>query len=87
MSYRKYLSAAANHSIKNARVAAALAAEEDKFYDEFLNIVHGGICPDCGTELRRNSSIKGWWQCAQLGADNVRKDPTKPSCQWQGFER
>jgi len=48
-------------------------------------IVDSGKCPICGTELRRNNSMHGWWQCAQLGAVNFRRDPSKPSCSWEGF--
>ena len=60
-----------------ARIAAAQAATRA--------VVATGICPDCGTRLRRNMSLTGWWQCAQLGAVGFRLDPTKPACNWQGF--
>ena len=48
-------------------------------------IVKSGKCPICGGSLRRNWSIAGWWQCAQLGAVGFRRDPFRPSCSWQGF--
>jgi len=48
-------------------------------------IVAGGKCPTCGGGLRRNTSMAGWWQCEQLGAEAFRKDPTKPPCNWQAF--
>lgn len=44
-----------------------------------------GTCPDCGGALRRNTSLTGWWQCEQFGAAGFRKDPTRPSCGFQGF--
>ena len=44
-----------------------------------------GVCPECGTKLRYNSSITGWWQCAQLGAEGFRLDASKPSCGFQFF--
>jgi len=53
---------------------------------EILHIVRElGKCPECGESLRRNTSMRGWWQCAQLGAVGFRKDPNKPSCSWQAF--
>lgn len=48
-------------------------------------VVAGGVCPQCGCGLRRNLSMSGWWQCQQFGAEQFRKDATKPSCNWQGF--
>lgn len=68
---------AAARAESNARIAAAHA--------ETLAVVRSGKCPLCGGKPKRNSSLTGWWQCEQLGADNFRKDPTKPSCNWQGF--
>lgn len=56
-----------------------------KIHAEIQKIVQGGICPICGAKIKRNYSITGWYQCEQLGADNFRKDPSKPSCCWQGF--
>jgi hypothetical protein len=48
-------------------------------------IVATGKCPHCAGALRRNSSMTGWWQCEQLGAESHRKDSTKPSCLFQTF--
>ena len=48
-------------------------------------IVDKNKCPDCGAGLRRNSSMRGWWQCEQFGADTHRKDASKPSCAFQTF--
>ena len=44
-----------------------------------------GVCPVCGGGLVRNFSIGGWVQCEQLGAECFRKDPSKPSCNFQMF--
>lgn len=56
-----------------------------KAHEETRAVVASGKCPTCGAGLRRNLSLTGWWQCEQLGAEGFRKDPTKPSCSWQGF--
>lgn len=48
-------------------------------------IVQNGKCPDCGCGLRRNSTIAGWWQCEQFGAEGFRKDSAKPPCSFQCF--
>lgn len=53
--------------------------------EETRRVVASGICPICGSGLRRNSSMTGWWQCEQYGAVGFRKDSTKPDCNWQGF--
>lgn len=60
-----------------ARIAAAQAATRA--------VVATGVCPCCGAGLRRNLSLTGWWQCEQLGAVGIRKDASKPACEWQGF--
>lgn len=44
-----------------------------------------GICPTCGSGLRNNLALAGWWQCAQYGAEGFRKDSSKAACSWQGF--
>ena len=28
-------------------------------------IVATGKCPKCGSELKRNLAISGWWQCGE----------------------
>lgn len=56
-----------------------------KAREETLRVVANGKCPICGARLRANSSIAGWWQCAQFGAEGFRFDSTKPACNWQGF--
>jgi len=52
---------------------------------EACGIVSTGVCPQCGTKLRRNLSIAGWWQCGQYGAEGFRADPSKPPCGFQCF--
>jgi hypothetical protein len=42
-------------------------------------------CPCCGATIRRNSSLSGWWQCSQFGAEGFRADASKPPCSWQLF--
>lgn len=68
---------AARIAEKNARIAKARA--------ETQAVVDAGKCPFCGGKPVRNLSIRGWWQCEQLGAVGFRKDASKPSCSWQGF--
>ena len=48
-------------------------------------IVAGGKCPDCGSALRRNLSLAGWYQCEQYGAENFRARSSDAACGWQGF--
>jgi hypothetical protein len=50
-------------------------------------VVEANRCPYCGGGIRRNLAITGWVQCEQLGAEQFRKDPARPSCSWQGFTR
>jgi hypothetical protein len=52
---------------------------------ETKRIVATGKCPKCGSALRRNWSMTGWWQCEQLGAETHRTRPADPACSWQGF--
>ena len=52
---------------------------------ENRRIVLTGKCPECGSALRRNSALAGWWQCEQFGAEGFRKDSTKPACSFQTF--
>ena len=48
-------------------------------------IVATGMCPTCGAGLRRKLALSGWWQCEQYGAEEFRKDASKPSCLFQCF--
>jgi hypothetical protein len=68
---------AADRKAAQARIAAAMR--------ETRSIVLAGKCPKCGSALRRNNALAGWWQCEQLGAEGFRADAAKPSCDWQGF--
>lgn len=52
---------------------------------EAQEIVEKGICPRCGSGLKRNSSLAGWWQCEQFGGEGFRKDSSKPACSFQTF--
>lgn len=72
---------AADTRKRNQESKARLAA----IHEETRRIVATGKCPQCGEELKRNLSLTGWYQCAQLGAEGFRKDASKPSCSWQGF--
>jgi len=58
---------------REARVAEARA------------IVSTGVCPCCGSKLKRNLSITGWFQCEQYGAETHRARPSEPSCSFQTF--
>lgn len=57
----------------NARIAQA------------IEIVKTGKCPQCGSGLRRNLSLTGWWQCEQYGSVGFRKDDNKADCSFQTF--
>jgi hypothetical protein len=68
--------------------AAQRKAQRDRLEQiraEVLAIVSRGFCPDCGSELRRNLALTGWWQCEQFGAVTHRARPLEPQCSWQGF--
>lgn len=56
-----------------------------KAFAEARAIVSTGKCPTCGETLKRNLSLSGWYQCVQFGAVGFRKDPSKPSCNFQTF--
>ena len=60
-------------------------AELDAHFAEQRRIVATNTCPTCGAGLKRNSSMRGWWQCEQFGAERFRKDPSQPSCNFQTF--
>ena len=54
-------------------------------YREVAAIVATGRCPQCGSQVKRNLALTGWWQCSQFGSDGFRADSSKPQCSWQGF--
>lgn len=60
-------------------------ARMDAIHAEVQAVVAKGECPQCGSGLRRNSSITGWWQCEQYGAEGFRARAADPPCSWQGF--
>lgn len=60
-------------------------AEREARIAQAIAIVKTGKCPDCGSGLRRNNSLAGWWQCDQYGSEGFRKDDSRPSCSFQTF--
>jgi hypothetical protein len=52
-----------------------------------ITIVQSGVCPECGSGLRRNTALKGWWQCECYGRDDFRAPEYrgKPDCNFQCF--
>jgi NMD protein affecting ribosome stability and mRNA decay len=48
-------------------------------------IVQTGLCPDCGSKLKRNCAMSGWWQCEQFGSEQFRARPNAPECNFQVF--
>jgi len=68
---------------KEEREAAAKRIAEAQA--ETRRIVKTGACPQCGSKLRRNLSLAGWYQCEQLGAVTHRARPNEAPCSWQGF--
>jgi len=54
---------------------------------ESRRIVRAGTCPQCGTELRRNLALAGWWQCGAYGRPDFRKPEHRdlPDCSFQCF--
>ncbi len=66
----------------NAQQRAASKARMEAAYAEARLIVATGKCPRCGSALKRNLSITGWWQCEQFGAPTFRKRPNDPQCGW-----
>ena len=54
---------------------------------EAAAIVAIGKCPRCGTPLRRNTALNGWWQCDAYGEPAYRKPEHRllPRCGFQCF--
>ena len=52
---------------------------------EYMKVLAKGLCPKCGSKLKRNLSISGWWQCEQYGAVTHRARPNDPQCEYQLF--
>ena len=64
---------------QQARMTAAKA--------EAQRIVATGVCPACGTGLRRNLALAGWWQCDAFGLPQFRRPEHRdlPACNFQCF--
>lgn len=62
-----------------ARIATAKA--------EAGRVVATGTCPQCGTKLRRNLALTGWWQCGAFGRPDFRQPECcdLPDCSFQCF--
>ena len=60
-------------------------AKMDAIHSENNRIVATGVCPTCGSALKRNLSLTGWWQCEQFGDGQFRKRPLESSCNFQCF--
>lgn len=56
-----------------------------RLHNQARAIVQTGKCPKCGSRLRRNLALTGWWQCEQYGAEGFRKDASRPPCSFQTF--
>lgn len=69
----------AQRAASAARIAAAKA--------QASAVVAGGTCPQCGTRLRRNLAITGWWQCGAFGEPDWRAQDLRdlPKCDFQCF--
>lgn len=50
-------------------------------------IVATGVCPCCGTSLRHNLALAGWWQCGAFGVESFRLPQHRglPACSFQTF--
>lgn len=57
----------------------------DRLYEQNAQIVATNKCPNCGSALRRNWSMTGWWQCEQFGSEQFRARPQESACSWQAF--
>jgi ribosomal protein L37AE/L43A len=59
----------------------------DAIHEENRRIVALGKCPDCGSRLRRNNALTGWWQCGRFGLDRFREPEYRgqPDCTFQCF--
>lgn len=61
------------------------AARLEAIRQQTREIVLDGTCPNCGSGLRRNLALTGWWQCEQFGTEQFRARPEDAQCSWQGF--
>lgn len=74
-----------HHSLRTNGSRKSIKHDLQARYTINRSIVAKGKCLDCGADLKRNSALAGWWQCVQFGSEQFRKDPTKPSCNFQIF--
>lgn len=87
---KRVLTDAEKRARSDARASRKHEAEAwAKRHAELIAIARGvvatGKCPTCGSKLRRNLSLAGWWQCEQSGAPTFRARPNDPPCGWQTF--
>ena len=75
---------AAKRAERKREVAERAASMEASFVAARA-IVATRKCPHCGSGLRRNLSLTGWWQCEQYGSPTFRARPSEPGCGWQTF--
>ncbi len=71
--------AVAERKAARERIEAAIARARE--------VVATGTCPDCGTTLRRNNAIAGWWECGARPCEDFRLPEHKglPRCSFQTF--
>ena len=80
-----------NNSTSTRRTTAAdrkaWKVRQAIIHNEARAIVKTGVCPDCGTKLIRNNSLKGWWQCGAFPCDEMRREEFAglPKCDFQTF--
>lgn len=60
-------------------------AHMDTLHAEARKVVNKRACPRCGSGLRRNLAITGWWTCEQRGAVTYRARPQDAECNFQTF--
>ena len=68
-----------------SKARAQKIREQEARFAENRAIVARGTCPYCGSGLRRNNSLTGWWQCEQLGSAQFRARPEERPCSFQTF--
>jgi uncharacterized protein (DUF983 family) len=73
------------NNMTKAQIRKQRQDEINKRTAEAIAIVQTGRCPQCGSGLRRNLALTGWYQCSQYGAVGFRADDSKPSCSFQCF--
>ncbi len=57
----------------------------DARIEKAKEIVSDGKCPSCGNKIVVNSSLTGWFQCEQYGAEIYRAYSDRPACGFQIF--